>query len=440
MARDKLTAAHVAAFKKDPAKHAGKHFDGGGLFLLVTAEGGLYWRYKYRLGGVEKKFAIGTIDDYSLAEARIEHEKARKLVLAGDHPVDARKETKAAKEVERAGRTSFREVAKEYYDTMIPATVAFSTRRRHDKSLERLNAGFGSKDLQSVTVGDLATVLKKVQATGHYSMRERVQHLAVKIMAFAVTQGYLTHNGFLNISFNDGFISPDETYEARAAITEIEPFGKLLRAIDRAPGEEPMCIIGLRLLNLLAVRPGELAKAEWKNIDLRAAKMTVPFAMLKQRTQRKKRKDPRAGKNFEVPLSRQAIAELQALRKLTGEHSHLFPAFSIRRHKNPHMRAAQFNNILRRMGYENEHCAHGFRSSFSTIMNAERLQVGERKVQRWAYQDALIEVQLDHNDASTKGIYDRGGYWEDRAEIMQAWADRIDEMRGDRATRLRLVA
>ena len=55
------------------------------------------------------------------------------------------------------------------------------------------------------------------------------------------------------------------------------------------------------------------------------------------------------------------------------------------------------------------------------------------------YQDALIELQLDHNDASTQAIYDRGGMWEERCELMQLWADRIDEMRGDQP-KLKAVA
>lgn len=421
-------------------KTVGKHFDGGGLFLQITEAGGAYWRYKYRLAGKEKLFAIGTLADITLAEAREKHHAARKLVAAGDHPVEVRQQVRIAKEAERTDRLTFRQAAEEWRATMIPATSAHSTKWRADNAVERLCEGFGKTDIRKVVVADLARVLAKLDRAGSFSTRERVQHAAVKIAGFAVVRGYLDHNIFRDVSSGDGYVSPGTVYEARPAITDAEPFGKLLRIIDRTPGEEEHCMIGLRLLNLLAVRPGELAKAKWQHIDLRAAKMIVPAEVQKMRTERKLKKDPRAGKAFEVPLSRQAIAELQKLRKLTGNHTHLFPAFSVRRHKNPHMRAAQFNNMLRRMGFEGEHCAHGFRSTFSTIMNAERVQVGERKVVRWAYQDAIIEVQLDHNDASTKAVYDRGGHWEDRCEIMQVWADHIDVMRGAGKPKLVLVA
>jgi integrase len=439
MARDKLTAAHVAAYKRNPKAHAGKHADGGGLYMLVTEEGGLYWRYKYRLGGKEKVFAIGTLDDYTLAEARGEHEKARKLVLAGDDPVEARQQVKVAKEVERAERLTFRQVAQEWSDAMIPATASYSTKDRAQRDIRYLCEVFGSKAIIDVTVADLATVLKKSEAAGKYATRERTQLTAIKIAGFAVGRGYLKHNPFRDVKFADAFTSPGSVYEPRPALVEVEPFGKLLRDIERAHSETETSRIALRLMTLLAVRPGELAKARWDHIRWRECKMIVPAEVSKQNTQRKKAKDERAGKDFEIPLSRQALAELRKLQKITGNKPYLFPARYTKVTRNAHIRTATINNILLRMGYQNEHCAHGFRSSFSTIMNAERVVVEGRKVLRWPYQDALIEVQLDHNDDSTKAVYDRGGQWEDRTELMQVWADRVDEMRTERP-QLRVAA
>ena len=47
-----------------------KLFDSGGLFLLVTPQGGKYWRFKYRVKGKEKLLALGTYPEISLADAR----------------------------------------------------------------------------------------------------------------------------------------------------------------------------------------------------------------------------------------------------------------------------------------------------------------------------------------------------------------------------------
>jgi integrase len=414
-----------------------KLFDGGGLFLLVTPKG-KYWRYKYRLAGKEKKASFGTYPETSLADAREAHVKMRKQVEAGDDPVEARINEKAGKEAVRAARRPFCEIAQEWYDAMIPATASPATKDRAERAIRNFNDAFGHKSITDVTVADLAKVLTKREKAGKYATREREQLIAIKIAGFCVGRGYLKFNPFRDVKFTDSFTAPGSVHTSRPALVEAEPFGELLADIDSKCDEGDR--IALRLLALTAVRPGELVKAEWRNIDWKEGKMIVPAAVLKQQTQRKKTRDKRAGKNLEVPLSRQAIAELKSLHKISGDGTHLFPPRCCTRAiKHLPMQVAAINNALVRLGYKGIHCGHGFRSSFSTMMNAERVTLEGRKVLRWPYQDALIELQLDHNDASTQAIYDRGGMWEERCELMQLWADRIDEMRGDRP-RLRAVA
>jgi hypothetical protein len=104
----KLTATAVKKIRA--AKRVGKHADGGGLYLQVTEAGGFYWRYKYRLGGKEKLFAIGTLNDFSLAEAREAHAQARKCVLNGDDPVKKRNKVKVKKEASRDATHTFQEI------------------------------------------------------------------------------------------------------------------------------------------------------------------------------------------------------------------------------------------------------------------------------------------------------------------------------------------
>ena len=65
--------------------------DGGGLYLEVKSNGGQFWRYRYRIHDKENIFAIGSLADASLGEARKQHEAARKLVGKGIHPAHERK-------------------------------------------------------------------------------------------------------------------------------------------------------------------------------------------------------------------------------------------------------------------------------------------------------------------------------------------------------------
>ena len=41
-----------------------------GLYIEVTPSGGKLWRFRYRIGKVEKKLAIGSYPDISLKQAR----------------------------------------------------------------------------------------------------------------------------------------------------------------------------------------------------------------------------------------------------------------------------------------------------------------------------------------------------------------------------------
>lgn len=68
---------------KVKAAAAGKHFDGGGLFLRVT-DAGRYWRMKYRHAGKEKLLALGVYPEVTLSEARQRRDAARNLLRDGN--------------------------------------------------------------------------------------------------------------------------------------------------------------------------------------------------------------------------------------------------------------------------------------------------------------------------------------------------------------------
>jgi integrase len=454
---------------KNPKKGSdqGKDYklaDGGGLCLLVTTTGGKYWRYNYILAGRGKTKPLGTYPDVSLLEARARHEDARKQVKAGKDPVvEARVEAREAVLALENARP-FRLVAAEWLAAKYPESRrAKSTINARKNSIAKLNAAFGELDISAVNkVKLLSDVLNACELAETYATRVNVQRDAIAIMGFAVGKGYIDLNPFAGVRFAASYTSPAETEESRPALVEPEEFGELLRTIDAkvVPNHDkrtrhaPINRLCLRILALTMVRPGELTKAQWSWIKWEVPKLVVPFSVLKQRTKRKLAKSKRANKDFEVPLSRQAVAELRELHKLTGHSHFLFPARPSRwgdLHQVTDKTLAEptINAALNRIGYQGIHCAHGFRSSASTMLNAERVTIkaadGEEiEVLRWPDQKALIEVQLDHEDASTQAIYDRGGRWKERAQVMQLWADRIDRMRGvsaaTRYPRPRLVA
>jgi integrase len=163
-----------------------------------------------------------------------------------------------------------------------------------------------------------------------------------------------------------------------------------------------------------------LEAAEWTEFCFDEKKWTVPFRKLKMSTER-----TQAGKSqadLIVPLSEQAIKLLHELQKITGHTPYLLPTRSKEGEIVP-MCEGTLNDALHNLGYKGLHCAHGFRSSASTLLNRERVN-GRRR-----FEMALVEMQQDRLDASTRAIYDRDDRLPERIELMQFWADKVDTMR-----------
>jgi integrase len=118
----------------------------------------------------------------------------------------------------------------------------------------------------------------------------------------------------------------------------------------------------------------------------------------------------------DVPLSHQALAALREVWGLSVGDRLVFP--SIRSPLRPLSENAM-NAALRRMGYtKDEVCAHGFRTSASTILN-------ER-----GFDPNVIEVALAHQDEdAVRAAYNRAQYWPQRVALLQSWADLLDEFR-----------
>jgi integrase len=191
----------------------------------------------------------------------------------------------------------------------------------------------------------------------------------------------------------------------RAAVIEPRSIGAMLRAIDGFDGQATT-IAALKLAALLFVRPGELRNAEWTEFDLDAAEWKIPAEKTKMR------------RVHRVPLSQQALTILKDLHSITGGGRFLFP--SVRSVQRP-MSENTLNAALRRLGYsKDEATAHGFRSMAAVRLN---------EMGRW--NPDAIERQLAHqeNNSVRRAYTHAAEYWKERREMMQVWADYLDQLR-----------
>jgi integrase len=190
-----------------------------------------------------------------------------------------------------------------------------------------------------------------------------------------------------------------------AAITDPHRIARLLRDINQYHGEETTRI-ALQLAPLLFVRPGELRKARWEEIDEESAQWRIPAQRMK-------------GRNLHIaPLSAQALERIARLRHLTGHTELLFPT------KIDAMRCMSDNTLnkaLRSMGYRHEQMtAHGFRTLASTLLSEH------------GWPEEVVERQLAHIDRNkVRAAYNHAQHLPLRAVMMQAWADYLDCLRAN---------
>jgi len=423
-----------------PRAESYKMFDGGGLFVLVKPNGSMLWRYKFKLGGREKLLTLGQYPAVKLADARKAHQDAKIKRHAGVDPSAARQAERAERQVAEAEaalrETTFGSVADKWLKTRVPVKAKgmeekeikkrFKTYARDDRMVGYLKdgketaPGFGRVVIDRVELGHLSPILNAV----NHPTRIRLISAARKIISYAKAHGLWPKDRpspFADIDFAAGFAKHRETH--RPAITDPVKFGQLLRKIEVYEGRgDNLTGYALELLGLTFVRPGTIAAAKWDHFNLRGAFWVVPFEGLKMATERAE-----AGKSeddYVIPLSRQAVALLRELHKITGDDEYLFPG----RGNGRTISENTLNYALHGLGYKGIHCAHGFRSSASTMLNRERVD-GRRRFER-----ELIEMQQDRLDASTRAVYDRDDRLPERVELMQFWADKIDALRDDQSS------
>jgi integrase len=224
----------------------------------------------------------------------------------------------------------------------------------------------------------------------------------------------------------------------RPALTDPDDVGDLMRRIEVYDAKNGGLVrYALKLIALTMVRPGELRLAEWTEFDEKNRIWLIPAEKMKMRD------------DHEVPLSRQALAILAELRPLTGRGRYLFS-----HDDDVPMSDNTINKALRIMGYDTgpggDHCAHGFRSSASTLLNEEGVFDGDVVEAQLAHEtdekkrrrrDEVVRRQLAKGDKNKiRGIYNRAAYWSERVRLMQHWANRLDRLRLGVAVPLRKSA
>ncbi|MCB1555261.1 MAG: integrase arm-type DNA-binding domain-containing protein [Xanthomonadales bacterium] len=374
---------------------AGRHWDGLGLYLEVTEQGGRYWRYKYRFGGKEKRLALGVFPEVSLADARKSRDDARESLRGGVDPSEQRRLQRI--ESSQSSQGSFGVACAGWLKVKGPDWSPESQRKAEYITRTYLLPKLKDRPMAMLSSKEVVAVLRKIAEQTPDIARKARQYVQ-GIVKHAIREG-LRDDGRLLVLDES---LPRASRSHIPAETLPEDIGKLLRAVRTYPTEVTRA--ALMLCAYTAQRPGVVVAIRWDELSEDTTEWRIPAEKMKTRHA------------HIVPLPKQARALIESMKPYSSMRDFIFPPLA--RQSTPHLHRDALSNALRRMGFAGKHATHGFRGMFRTA-GRERLGI----------EPDVLEAQLAHaKRGDVQKAYDRTTFGVDRKAAMQKWADWLDKI------------
>lgn len=400
------------AKKRDKAY---KLADERGLYLFVTATGFRSWRFKYRvrIGErlVEKRLTFGPYPEVTLESARQQRDEARRLLRDGLDPMAERE--RRQRETAGAAANTFELCAREWHRLKSPVLA----KRYAGQILDRLEADvfpmIGKRPVADINASEVLAVIRKIEARGALEMAHKVRTHISDVFVHAIASG-LAKDDPAHVIRKALQPTVDRLWPA---VTKLKDARALLAAVEAQPRTYWATRFASRLLALTAARPGVVrlaAKAEFEDLDGKAPLWRVSAEKMKLTRERKND----AAFEFVMPLSRQAAELVQLAIATSQSKTLLFPSI---RHLHRPLSDSTLSKLYRDAGFTGRHVPHGWRATFSTIMN-ERAATEDSAGDR-----AIIDLMLAHVQEGVEAAYNRALYMPRRRELAQAWADLLME-------------
>ncbi len=397
------TAAKNAKPKAKPYKLA----DREGLYLFVgpKSEAGKpvrSWRYDYRLNGKRETLTLGRYPELSLADAREEHAKARKLVAKGESPSKAKRAHRERQRI--AGQNTVKAVCERWYESKAEARSQ-SWRENARRWLDQdVYPALGSKSIQHVSIDELEALVRKVAKqrgakSAHYLRLMLADVYSEQPRALGLGNPARDLKGMLDI--------PRGTPKGKPMPAKHIP--ALIEAVEKAPARQ-QTKLAARLLLLTFTRKRELIECPWAELDLQRGEWVISAERMKM------------DRPHIVPLSKQAILCFEFLKPIAAGSAFVFPNLGSQTRP---MSDTTLNKFFHDIGY-GHFTPHSARSTASTILNGQ------------GFSADAIELQLAHVERDmTRAAYNYADKMEERRRMMQQWADFLDSLEEGKVVSLR---
>jgi integrase len=381
-----LTARKVAALKD-----AGRHADGGGLYLRITDAGSKSWVFMTTADKKRLEIGLGAVSGVRLATARMIAADMRDAVAMGNDPRAVLIQTATSMEPEKP---LFGDFADRFVAGLINGWKHDKHKQQWKNTLTIHAASLRSKRIDLIATDDVLEVLRPIWTTipeQASKLRGRIE----RILDAAAAAGHRDPDKRNPATWKrhlEHFLPKQKRGQHHKAVPwrDMPNFWKSL-----SERRSSSSVSALRFTILNATRTAETTGAQRCEFDLDERKWTIPAARMKE------------GVAHEIPLTTAAMAVLHAMKiDELGTHDFIFPGAS---------RGDPLSNMAMLVLLQNEMnrsaTVHGFRSTFRD----------------WAgdathHSREIVEMALSHAVGdSTERAYRRTRAFEKRRTLMDDW-------------------
>ncbi len=373
----------------------GSYADGEGLYLQISQTGSKAWFYRYEKAGKGRKHGLGSFQTVSLKEARVKADICRILRDKGIDPINYKKQQDLANELEKVKGVTFRNCALAYMESHSAGWKNRKHEQQWRNTLETYAFPFiGKLAVQDVDTGQVLKVLEPIWFN-KTETASRVRQRIENILDWAKVRKYRTGE---NSALWRGHL--DKILPKRSKVQKVKhfsamPYANVPKYYRNLRKLESIAAKSLAFIILTATRSSEARGTTWKEIDLKKGVWEIPAERMK------------ADRQHRVPLSKEAIAILKAVKSFERKDGLVFPGLK----QNKPISEAACMKLLK--ADHSTLTIHGFRSSFrdwcAEMSNYPR-EVAE---------SALAHTLKDKTEAA----YQRGDIFEKRRKLMDAWTN-----------------
>ena len=372
--------------------------DSHGLEIRTTPKGVKLWRYRYRFNRKATSISVGKYPAVSLSEARKQRDIYQKVLFDGINPKVYKDNLRKTQQ----NKITFREAFDKWF-------ALHKDEWGERTSIKQLRAfelhifpEIGDTLVEDIKPIDMLKVFRKMDDKGISETLKKVRGWSSRVFCDCVVLEIILSDPTRDLPKDSFKKQKSKNY---ATVTTPDDIKDLLKTLIKYKEMGTYQVAeALNLAPYLLLRPGELTKTKWDEIDFKSKLIRISAERMKM------------SKDHLVPISTQVFTKLKKIKDFGLSDKYVFPSPSI---PNSCINAETLRAAIRRLGIPKERfTTHGFRGMASTMLN----ELG--------YRGDIVEIQLSHTDSNkVRKAYNHAQYLDERRDMMQAWSDYLDKLK-----------